>query len=338
MRIAISLLAIAMIGLASGAARGADSLASLFLQIDANQDGVATADEAGVEHARIFSRLLALGDKDGDGQLTAEEWRTALAPRDGAAGGGASAPQARDAAGGRNALILLLARMDVDGDGRVTVAEVPPDLAPYFSILIQRTDNNKNRELNAEEVQEHARLLGLLAQAIAARLRLDVAAELAALPAAVRARLEAIVPAAGDDASPPVAAGPSAAFTAFDVNSDGSVTTEEAMARLSEFVARADADNNGVLNEEEVLRLTLLASTQRFARGDRGEGSSAGAAAGPRRSWREVHARLDANSDGQLSPAELPPPLARRLGELDSDGDGQLSADELARSEDPRLP
>ena len=68
----------------------------------------------------------------------------------------------------------------------------------------------------------------------------------------------------------------------------------------------ADADGDGQLSAEEFAGRHEAAQSVRKA---------------------EMFARLDANDDGQLDPAEFPPHVAR-IAELDADGDGLISPDE----------
>lgn len=307
-----------------------------FADLDANGDGTATAEEAGTEQARFFSRLLQLGDKNGDGQLSAEEYAAVFAPAGGAADRlRPDVTNRPDATSSRDALVLLLAKMDANADGRIVADEVPRELHSFFSILIERSDADKNRELDAVEIQRQSPLLESLAGAIAARMKLDVLTELAALPPERRQAIEAIVPGLDPAAQAIQAAGQTATLRAFDANGDGVVGVDEAVGQLSELVERADADHDQKLSAPELQRLSLLLLDRRFVQQPPREAAAVptGAAAVPAQAGDRVQvllARLDANGDGQISREEFPAQLARAFEPFDRDANGMADATELA--------
>ncbi len=317
---------------------------ALFATMDANGDGVVTAAEAGTQYGVLFSRLVRLSDANGDGALSAQEFVSGLTPPGRPAGG--ARPAADAGAGGRDALIVLLARMDANADGVIAADEVPADMRTYFNIWLERVDADKNRQIVAAEIQQQAKLLAAMAPAMAGRMQIDVPAELAALPDDVRQAIEALVPAAAALAPPtapplglPAAdgrgvAGAQAFGRALDVNADGVVAVEEAVERLTDMVSVADVNHDAKLDDAEVLRLSLLLAIARQggprtpAAGGAAAPDAAAAARLPDR-VAQLIATLDADGDGQLNAQELPPPLAQALDRIDRDASGAANGEEL---------
>ncbi len=120
-----------------------DQLSSIFDQLDKNTDGIVTSDEVTEEQTRHFDRLLRRGDGDENGELTRDEFIAAtaeeeapiVAPEEGAAAG-------RGAPDGQRLAITpeMLARLDGDGDRKVTLEEIPEDIRPRFARLFERLD------------------------------------------------------------------------------------------------------------------------------------------------------------------------------------------------------
>jgi hypothetical protein len=230
---------------------------ALFASLDANRDGQVTAVEAGKPQARLFTRLLRTGD-DGDGALTADEFEAALTPlraeKSLVTKQGSRLP-------GSDALIVLLARMDADGDRRIEAAEVSGVLRDTFQRMVDFADADKNGTLDTRELADGGVRLGIIAQTAAARLGINVAAELAALPPARRNSLERM----GAFPNPQqMMADPTQAaemFTRFDANGDGFVMPDEAPEGLANVIQRADRNRDGKLSSAE-----FKAASQRAAR------------------------------------------------------------------------
>jgi hypothetical protein len=256
MRISIIAALLAALTPSIGRAVEIDATA-LFTSLDADRDGRVTAAEAGKPHARLFARLLRTGD-DGDGVLSPDEFEAALMPlRAGKSlvtKQGSRLPES-------DALIVLLARMDADGDQRIEAAEVPAALRDTFQRMVDFADADKNGALESRELAEGGVRLGIIAQTAAARLGIDVAAELAALPPARRNSLERM----GALPNPQqMMADPEQAaemFARFDANGDGFVVPDEAPEGIVNVIQRADRNRDGKLSAAE-----FRAASQRAAR------------------------------------------------------------------------
>jgi hypothetical protein len=230
---------------------------ALFASLDADRDGRVRSAEAGKPHARLFARLLRTGD-DGDGVLTADEFEAALTPLRAEK---SLVTKQGNRLPGSDALIVLLARMDANGDRRIEAAEVPALFRDTFQRMVHFADADKNGTLDTRELADGGVRLGIIAQTAAARLGINVAAELAALPPGRRNSLERMgaFPNPQQMMADPVQA--AEMFARFDANGDGFVVPDEAPEGLANLIQRADRNRDGKLSSAE-----FKAAAQRAAR------------------------------------------------------------------------
>ena len=100
-----------------------------------------------------------------------------------------------------------------------------------------------------------------------------------------------------------------------DANNDGAITREEFLARPAQMFARLDADNNGVISQDE-----------------RPQGRD--------RAGRHLHGshdRLDSDGNGQLSREEFAAMGATMFGRLDANGDGRVTREEAEAHRPPPM-
>jgi Ca2+-binding EF-hand superfamily protein len=308
----------------------------LFGQLDRDGDGQLTLAEAGDEHAMLYRRLLGTSDDNGDGQLSADEFAGGLTPLRAER----SIPEKQGSTiPGSTALLVIVHKMDVNGDLRIVRDEVPAQLQDVFARMLERGDQNKDGRLDGRDFgQQGPRLIPIALQA-ARRLGIDFEGEFASLPRERRLALERLGDprsSPGRDVDPQQAA---ELFARLDANGDGRVTLEEVPEALLERFGRAirfgDRNGDDQLTKEEFQ--TLLA---RRAAADRGDEDPQAV----RRATRQMLARLDRDRDGVLQRRELPRRLAEAFHELDLDANGQLEPAELrplaqrmlGRSRDPK--
>jgi Ca2+-binding EF-hand superfamily protein len=308
--VAISLMAVPIV-----AARGDDEPAAtkpggadpaaMFAELDSNKDGQLTPDEVPEERKRLFDRLVRLGDKNGDKQLTSEEFSAGLQGR-------SETPDEprpdRPSREGRPGGGRFFERLDANGDGKVSPDEVPEERRDGFEKLVQRGDKDGDGALDKQE----------LAAAFAG---------------------------GGADGDRPEAPGePGRFFERLDANKDGKVTVDEApeqfRERIEALLKRADKDGDGAVTREE---FRAAGPPDRKPPGAPGKGDDrrpdrpardadkpdGDAAKGPRRPA-GLFQVLDADGDGQLSSAELDG-AADALRKLDADGDGTVAIAEVVK-------
>jgi Ca2+-binding EF-hand superfamily protein len=139
----------------------------LFERLDANEDGKVTLDEVPEQRRDQFRGLMERADQDGDEALSQEEFARATRggrprpdrategkrPEGGPEGRGKNRPEGRGQGRpeGRPDPRQFFERLDADGDGRVTLDEVPEQARPRIEQLIQRVDKNDDGAITIEE-------------------------------------------------------------------------------------------------------------------------------------------------------------------------------------------
>ena len=295
--------------------------ASLFKGLDANADGQATLEEAGDAHALLFRRLLRTGDDDGDGQLTQNEFAAALEPVRAAK---AVVEKQGSRLPGADALLVVLAKMDADGDRRLEAEEIPEGYQAVFQQMLGPADANKDGRLDAREIARGGPRLSIMATRAAMQKRIDVAAELAKLPPEQLASMEQM---GGYGRPGPMMADPQQAeamFARLDANGDDRLSADEAPGpladRFEQMLARGDRDGDKQLSKNEFLQ-----SARRLAefQGNRPDPATS------RRMVRQLLDRFDADGDSALGVKEVPRRVAENFDRIDADANGRLEGGEL---------
>lgn len=126
----------------------------LFKKLDKNVDGKLVPDEIPEEQGRYFDRLVRLGDKDDNGELTKAEFDAAVKRSDAPIQGGGFGGGAGGSGGGRSMLDFkqMLERLDKNKDGKLSKDEIPEDGPARF--LRDMMERQGKDSLTAEDFEQ----------------------------------------------------------------------------------------------------------------------------------------------------------------------------------------
>ncbi len=313
--------ALLLLAILAPTARAAEN-GELFGLLDHNQDGWLVENELEYQHRRLFQRLLRTADIDHDGRLTSDEFQAGLKPKLPAKPlvekQGSELP-------GADALLLMLAKMDANSDGRIEEREVPEPLLDIFHRVEERLGGEPDGVLNRRELTQAGPRLSHIAGRIAERMNLDVEVELALLTEKQWQSVQTMV-----EPRPrgEVLADPQRArefFQQFDTNGDGQITLAEVpdqfAQRFEQLLNRADRNHDDQVSEQELMAVSRQLQTMNANRP-----SPAELRAGVDRLLKQH----DRNGDQQISRQEAPRRMAARFEQIDRDGNGSLNRAELS--------
>lgn len=318
-----------------------------FTQLDKNSDGQLTEDEIPDEQKGVFKALLGSSDEDGNGQLSADEFKAGLAkiqqtppaapfgdPSKGFPGGPMGMMsdaifKALDADGDgtisadeiANAAETLKA-LDTDGDGAISRQETMPQGAgqgfasgpgAQIKIYLKRLDTNGDGKLTEDEVPE-----GFKAQFGT----LDADGDGSLDESELEQGMSSLT-GGGAQGDPEKAL---KAAMKHDKDGDGKLSADEAPEAFSQFFDQFDKDKDGLLDEDELKAAAPALAGAAIGGGAPGQGFQG--AANPEGIARNLMKR-DEDGDGKLSKEELPEGLQASFEQLDADKDGLLDEDEI---------
>ncbi len=296
----------------------------LFARLDRDQDGQLVADEIESSHKRLFDRLLRTSDQDGDGKLSSIEFQSGLNSRT------SEKPLVQKQGSqmpGANALLLILAQMDANADGRIASEEVPSRFRVFFDRLEERVGGDQDGLLSRREIIQFAPRMSQFALRLAQRLNLDVELELALLEEKQWQAAQAMT--GGRQRGDALADSQRALefFKRLDANGDGLVTLEEVpdqvANRFEMLLDRADRNRDDQISQRELMavsrRMQARESSSMMSRPQEGN-----------RAIAQMFRQLDGDGDRRVSRQEAPRRLARRFDRLDTDGSGYLERQEIA--------
>ncbi len=228
--------------------------AELFNRLDANHNGVISADEVTPENQKLFDRLLRRGDADHDKSLSRDEFLAALVPsrpeKTIETKQPATLPQA-------DAVRYMLLSMDKNENSVIEPNEVPKSLKRAFDVMLDRLDANKNGRLDRYELNRGGPALSLIAARFVERKGVDVKTELAKLEKSQGSEANRF-----DEQPMPLEnlRDPKKArqlFAQLDQNGDGQIEKKEVpdplQKPLERFMRMADRNDDGKLSQQEFL-------------------------------------------------------------------------------------
>lgn len=132
----------------------------LFKKLDKNSDGKLVPDEIPEEQGRFFDRLVRLGDKDDNGELTKAEFDAAMQRSDAPVQGGGFDRGGPGGPGGRPMIDFkqMLERLDKNKDGKLSKDEIPEE-GPARFLREMMTRQNKD-VLTAEDFERARQMIG----------------------------------------------------------------------------------------------------------------------------------------------------------------------------------
>lgn len=298
------------------AAPAEDGPEALFGRLDVNQDGQLSEDELPDDQQRFFRRLRRTADRDGDDQLSREEFVAGLAERPiPGAGQPGQAPRAEINPE------ELFRRADRNRDEKVTLDEFPEERREALRPRFERADRDGDGALSMTE-------FGELARAFAR----DARTQPGRPPQTQPAQTDQGATADGEQL-----------FFAIDANGDGALSADE-IAAAAEAIKKLDFDGDGTVTREELRPRPAAAGApgrgllRRFAEADRDGDGKLSREEAPEQ-LQEAFDRIDADGDGLIDRRDVRQFLAstgggpgvglgRLIRDFDRDGDGKVSREE----------
>ncbi len=319
--------------------RNSGEKGTVFKQLDKDGNGILQSDEIDAAQQKAFTRLLRVGDKNRDGQLTREEYQTALAPEepaDSLPGDDAGPKRGR---GGFDAE-RLFRRADKDGDGKLTLEELPEKLQQRLRPVYERLGRDALTKEDFKNLKQ--RFGGGRPQAAGDGKAFRPGngrkpGEKAGGKSGEKNGRRPAADARGADAMG--TDGPARIVRLLDSDHDGRLSRDE-LAELSNKFDQFDKDGNGQLDAGEIAHVFGNArGPQRFEamrdaprRGGPAQTRKKGDGPGKGRNPQAIFDRFDADQDGFISKDEAPERMQQHFDRIDRDGDGKASPDELKQA------
>ena len=314
--------------------------AAIFDRLDTNKDGQVTADEAPEDQKRLFNRLQRTADKDGNGQLSRDEFVAGLA--------NTRPDRAAEAApGGGYDPGAMFDRIDANGDGKLVPDEIPEQRREQFRANLAKADKDQDGALTKEEFALGFRGIGgqggrpmpgadRLLKAIDSNQDGSLSAdELAAAGASLKkldkdgdGALSRRELQAQDEQRPGQGGGRERGAEAMqrrlkeaDKDGDGRISKEEAPERMKQNFEKLDANGDGFIDQADMQARQQGGEPKKDPSPDKAAKNKKKQAAKALAQQRKKPAKnANAKKDGQG--------MARRLQKADKDSDGKISKNE----------
>lgn len=229
---------------------GGVSAPDLFAKLDKNSDGKITQSEMTAPQLSMFKRALRVADLNEDGELNKEEFAKAV-----------SDPNPVELPGANMAERMAsfdASRLDRNGDGNVSLDEVPGPLRDRFEQLLDRIGEDS---VPVDKVQAFLRGERPGAQPVSKESSRASDEMMDADNARMKKGEPEIEPKSnsgkpGDRKNNPNRpmenSGPAGIFKQLDRNSDGKLTGNEIPPRMQENMRAADTDKDGSISPSEM--------------------------------------------------------------------------------------
>ena len=237
------------------------SAADLFAKLDKNSDGKVTQSEMTGPQQTMFKRALRVADGNEDGALSKDEFAKAVTD-----------PEPVELPGANTADRMAsfdVSRLDRNGDGNVSLDEVPGPMRDRFEQLLDRIGQES---VPVDKVQAYLRSERPGTQPTTGKSeemmdadkdrmeKDDPKIELksksgkpgADKPSTEKSGARKSADRRKNPNSPMENASPAAMFKQLDRNSDGRLTGKEIPPRMLENMKAADTDNDGSLSQSEL--------------------------------------------------------------------------------------
>lgn len=216
----------------------ATSSDALFGKLDQNHDGKITVDEIPAAQQSFFKRALRVGDRDEDGTLTSKELAAALTDP--------MPVQLPGANVGNRMAGMDFKQFDMNGDGKLTIDEVP---APGKERFQQLFDRLGQKEIAIDMIARY--MAGERPKQASDQKKKD-AMEAGDKSESMKSDLPEIKSADTKTKPDDRADGLQTLIRQLDKNRDGKLSKEELPPRMKEFADRMDANDDGIIDAKEL--------------------------------------------------------------------------------------
>ncbi len=206
----------------------------LFTKLDLDGNGLISASELNDSQRSFFRRALRVADKNEDESLSAEEFSVAVSDP--------KPVELPEVAIGRQAASFDVKRLDRNGDGSLTLEEVPPGLKERFEKLLRRVGA---KNIPVDQVQAYLR--GEMPQATPAKKTDGKKSDGKEMPK-METKNAGARP--GQSATQ-TGNGAAAIFRNLDRDSDGKLSESELPDRMRANKTFVDTDNDGSVSRSE---------------------------------------------------------------------------------------
>lgn len=316
---------VATILLTASAVAADDS--ALFAQLDQNKDGKVTSNEVADSQQSFFRRALRVADRNEDGALDQAELTAATTD--------AKPVELPGANMGDRLANFDPKTLDRNGDGMITIEEVPAPMKDRFQTMLDRVGKES---IAVDQVQAYLR---------GERPQQNKSDSKGESKSDSKMDSDSMMSMESGDQDSRIAA----LIRRIDANGNGRIERDE-QARYPQLAAILDRNRDGKISDDEIkgadmpqiMPRMLEGGDAKKGRNRSGEADKKGTSPESEPAKRpnanakgrsrmdnpgEMFGQLDRNADGKLSADEVPPRMKANIGSADTDNDGSISQQEF---------